>query len=872
MPDAVTSCYARRPKPYSLPHPRRTGPGECVVSGSKRSLLVPILLILAMAGLTAFTAFNHMVALRRSQSDVNHTHEVLAAAQALFSSLQDAETGQRGYLITGEEMYLEPWRAGTARIPGEQAKLAGLVADNAPQAARVEHLRKAADLRLATLKENLALARGGDLKAARDRVASGVGKRQMDQVRTLTAEVIAVESGLLARRQLQAEKDERRNLFLTIGIGGAALLILTFMILAMDRTNRELASALERRDAAELARRDADALIRAVFENIPDYLYTFVVTPDGRFLVGDFNPALARLLPGDIESYRGRDVMEAFPTLGPRLTELYGRVIETGKATVMRDSSDVPGVGVITWESMLAPVFDAAGRPTRIVGSSRDITEREQAEEQLRRAQRMEAVGQLTGGVAHDFNNLLQVIRANLEMIERGIKDEKTLSRIANATHAADRAADLTRQLLAFARRQPLEPEVVNSGRLVQDMAEMLRRTLGEGIEVETVIAGGLWNTIADPAQVESALLNLAINARDAMPGGGRLTVELANAALDDRYAARDPDITPGQYVMLAVSDTGQGMSKETVAKVFEPFFTTKSEGKGTGLGLSMVHGFVKQSKGHIQIYSEPGQGTTVKIYLPRTRKALTVPDKREAVADGHGEWILVVEDEAAVREAACAMLTDLGYNTLRADGPDAALAILRGDQRIDLLFTDVVMPGSMKTPVFVKQAAKLRPGLPVLYTSGYTENAIVHHGRLDEGVALLSKPYGKVDLARKIAAGLLDGREVVLVVEDEGLVRMAAVDMIAELGFSVTEAVDAAEALVVLESGARVDVLFTDIGLPGLRGDELARKARALKSDLRIILASGYSDRGAADGLEGAVALDKPYDAASLAKALGRG
>ena len=836
----------------------------------KRVLLLPILMILVLAGLSLYTAVSHTAALRASRHDITHAHEVLEATQALFSSAQDAEIGQRGYMLTHDQAYLLPWTNAVRRLPAELAILKDLVVDNPGQVARVAQLEETLRRRLAIIEEALAAERAGQSATALNVMVSGRGKVQMDRARVLTTAILAEEHALLSMRQARIDVDERDGLILAIGVGGLALAGLAMTILVMARGNRDLTEALARRDVAEAATLDADALIRAVFENIPDFLYTFEVTPDGRFLVGDFNPALAKLLGGDMTPYRGRDVLEAFPVMGPRLVALYDRVIETGHATTMRDTAEVPGVGSITWESMLAPVFDADGRPTRIVGSSRDITERERAEEQLRRSQRMEAVGQLTGGVAHDFNNLLQVIRANLEMIERSITDKKALARIANATHAADRAADLTRQLLAFARRQPLEPEVINPGKLVQAMAEMLRRTLGEAVEVETVIAGGLWNTIADPAQVESALLNLAINARDAMPGGGRLTIELANASLDDRYAVRDRDIAPGQYVMLAVSDTGQGMSKETVARVFEPFFTTKVEGKGTGLGLSMVHGFVKQSKGHIQIYSEPGQGTTVKIYLPRTRKAEAAPAKREVLAVGKGESVLVVEDEAAVREAACAMLHDLGYHCIQADGPDAALEILRGDQPVDLLFTDVVMPGSMKTPAFVKAANKLRPAMPVLYTSGYTENAIVHHGRLDVGVSLLSKPYGKADLARKIAAALVGERRTVLIVEDEALVRTAAVDLIADLGFAVLEAADAAEALAILETGGRVDVLFTDIGLPGMRGDELAKQARTQRPDLQIILASGYADHGAVEGLDGVTGLDKPYDAAALAKALG--
>ncbi len=841
------------------------------MSGSKRFLLVPILLIIAIAGLTAYTAFNHLVDLRRGQRDVEHTHQVLETARGLFSSLQDAETGQRGYLITGEDSYLDPWRSGMQQFPGRISQLRKMVADNPEQIERVGQLQEAARRRLDTLRANLELAQSGDVEGARRRIKTGVGKAQMDRVRALTAEIIDQEQRLLAERQAAAERNERRSLYLSIGLGGAGLLVLAFTVLAMGRANRELREALARRDAAEEARRDAGKLVRAVFENVPDYLYTFDVAPDGRYLIGDFNPALARLLGGDMTPYRGRDIMEAFPVMGGRFKALYDQAVAAGKAITVRDTADVPGVGSITWESTLAPVFDAAGRPVRIVGSSRDITERERAEEQARRSQRMEAVGQLTGGVAHDFNNLLQVIRANLEMIERGIKDARDKTRLQNAIHAADRAADLTRQLLAFARRQPLEPVVVNPGRLVSNMAELLRRTLGEGVEVETVVAGGLWNTIADPAQIESALLNLAINARDAMPEGGRLTVELANAALDDRYAARDADITPGQYVLLAVSDTGQGMSRETVARVFEPFFTTKAEGKGTGLGLSMVYGFVKQSKGHIQIYSEPGQGTTVKIYLPRTRKAEPGPIQTEVHAGGRGESILVVEDEEAVREAACAMLAELGYHCRQADGPEAALKILEDGEPVDLLFTDVIMPGAIKTPAFVKRALEIRPTMVVLYTSGYTENAIVHHGRLDEGVSLLSKPYTKADLARKVAASLLAGRETVLLVEDDALVRAAAVEMLGELGFAVLEAGDGPAAMAVLESGARIDVLFTDIGLPGLRGDELARKARALRPDLRIVLASGYSDREAVEGVENAQTLDKPYDAGALARVLGR-
>jgi CheY-like chemotaxis protein len=276
---------------------------------------------------------------------------------------------------------------------------------------------------------------------------------------------------------------------------------------------------------------------------------------------------------------------------------------------------------------------------------------------------------------------------------------------------------------------------------------------------VETVVAGGLWNTVADPAQVESAILNLALNARDAMPGGGRLTVEITNASLDDAYARAVRDVTAGQYVMLAVTDTGQGMPEDVRAHVFEPFFTTKSDGKGTGLGLSMVYGFVKQSNGHVQIYSEVGQGTTVKIYLPRSREAVqkTLLLLDPAPPADTAKTVLVVEDEAAVREAALAMIEEMGYRRLEAGDAASALALVQSGEPVDLVFTDVVMPGPLATREFAQRLKELRPGLPVLFTSGYTDNAIIHQGRLDAGVHLISKPYAKTDLARRIATLLAD-------------------------------------------------------------------------------------------------------------------
>jgi PAS domain S-box-containing protein len=386
-------------------------------------------------------------------------------------------------------------------------------------------------------------------------------------------------------------------------------------------------------------------------------------------------------------------------------------------------------------------------------GSCIDISDRTEMEGQLRQAQKIQAIGQLTGGVAHDFNNLLQVISGNLQLLERDVpRDERAQRRLQNAMEAVGRGSKLAGQLLAFARRQSLEPRAINLGRLIRGMDDLLRRALGESIDIETVIAGGLWNTFVDPNQVETALLNLAVNARDAMGGRGKLTIEAGNARLDDSYAAKHVEVQPGQYVMVAVTDTGCGMATDVLARVFDPFFTTKPEGEGTGLGLSMVHGFVKQSGGHIKVYSEVGEGTTIRLYLPRSREKEDEPvDVAAGSVIGGTEVILLVEDDDDVRATTADLLIDLGYRVLRARDGDGAMAILESGATIDLLFTDVVMPGALPTRDLARKAQQRLPGLPVLFTSGYTDNAIVHGGRLDDGVELLSKPYARDELARKL-------------------------------------------------------------------------------------------------------------------------
>ena len=394
----------------------------------------------------------------------------------------------------------------------------------------------------------------------------------------------------------------------------------------------------------------------------------------------------------------------------------------------------------------------------------REIEQREASEAQVRQLQKIESVGQLTGGIAHDFNNMLSIVIGSLDMAKRRLSSdpERAKTGIENAEEGAKRAAQLTSRLLAFSRQQPLAPEVLDPNKLVSNMSELLRRTIGETVAVETVLAGGLWRSLVDPSQLENAILNLCVNARDAMPDGGRLTIETANAHLDDAYSAAHLGVAPGQYVVIAVTDTGTGMPAAVIERAFDPFYTTKGVGKGTGLGLSQVYGFVKQSNGHVKIYSEPGEGTTIKLYLPRHFGAASEARQVAAVLGDipralDGETVLVVEDEAGVRLLSIDVLESLGYRVLDAANGTEALERLDQHPEIDLLFTDIVMPG-MNGRALADEALRRRPELKVLFTTGYTRNAVVHNGTLDPGVAFLPKPFTVDGLARKIRA-VFDGR-----------------------------------------------------------------------------------------------------------------
>jgi PAS domain S-box-containing protein len=500
------------------------------------------------------------------------------------------------------------------------------------------------------------------------------------------------------------------------------------------------------------------ALIETFFNHSSECHAILVEEGEGQFSYEEINPATLQLYGktrDQVVGYTIEEVLGAEPAreIGGHLTAC----LQTGAPYRY-----VRAQGESAIEAVATPVPQEAGAPRRLIVSAHDVTERRRLERQLQQSQKMEAVGQLTGGVAHDFNNLLTLVLGGLDIIGRQMRNLQASTAPARieqgremALQGVKRATALTRRLLAFSRQQALSPQPLDGNKLVVSVCELLRRTLGEAIVLETALAADLWRAFADPNQLENALLNLALNARDAMPDGGKLTIETANASLDKVYiASLNEPVEPGQYVMIAVADTGAGMDRATRDRAFDPFFTTKEVGKGTGLGLSQVYGFARQSAGHVKIYSEVGVGTTVKIYLPRRLGDDDEPttDKTRDVSRSMGaETVLVVEDDDALREYAKDILRELGYRVLEASNGALALEVLDGDQRVDLLLTDVVMPGGVNGRQLANQAIRKRPDLKVLFMTGYTRNAIVHHGRLDAGIHMISKPFSFEELADKV-------------------------------------------------------------------------------------------------------------------------
>ena len=515
-----------------------------------------------------------------------------------------------------------------------------------------------------------------------------------------------------------------------------------------------------------------------------------------------------------------------------------------------------------------------------VVARDSEAKRREHVEEALRQSQKLEALGQLTGGVAHDFNNLLTVVIANLDLIDRRAERPTEVRRMAEtAIAAASRGARLTQQLLAFARRQALRPEVVDVSGLLNEAAPLLRQAAGAAVRLEFALSRAVHHCRIDVSQFENAILNLVVNARDAMLAGGVVTIATGNADVE----AAGGEIEPGRYLEVSVTDTGSGIPPEVLPRVFEPFFTTKDVGKGSGLGLSQVYGFVRQSGGAVRLESHPDRGTSVRLYLPRTDEEPAVQPAAMVAGStpAQEDIILVVEDDEEVREVAVGTLRELGYRVLiAADGPQA-LDILRGPERIDLLFSDVVMPNGMDGAMLAREANRLRPGIRVLLTSGYTAHALSHeHGVEESRHPLLAKPYRSADLAAMVQE-VLGRREAdlpvhaarrlrVLLVEDEALVRLSTAEMLAALGHEALEAENAEDALRLLRTTDRIDLLLTDVGLPDMDGRNLALQAVDMLPGLPVIFATGYADAWIdPSGGTAVFRLAKPYNAAGLEQAL---
>lgn len=685
---------------------------------------------------------------READSWVSHTYQVIGAAKDFDIALRDAERGERTFVLTGDDGALAPYRGALDRLPELLARLRALTGDNSAQQDRLRALNTLMSSRLQLTAKAIQSRRDGGPTAAVAALQIEQAQHLMTQIGSLLGNIATTEELLLQGRQAQVRHDVALTEWLALAGSVLAIGVLVFAARLLARSQAQL-------ERAETEQRAMAEQLQTAFDSVSQGIAVF----DAHMALVRWNETFPLLLGIPAATMRAgtRYAAVAATVAGgePPLLE---------SAEQIRDGMDAhhPGEPVIFERTRTADArsFELRRTATPAEGfvlTISDITERVRADAAARDAQRLQAIGQLTGGIAHDFNNLLTIILGNLEVASTHLKKgSPTMTRIERAIWGVQRGAALTQQLLAFARRQPLAPATIDLSLMLADMANLLRRSLGGHVEIRVVEAGGLWPAIADPTQLESALLNLALNARDAMPEGGVLTIEASNTTLDPEYARQHAEVTPGDYVMLAVADTGCGMTDEVAARAFDPFFSTKQPGQGTGLGLAMVFGFAKQSGGHVTIESAPGAGTTVRLYLPRA-VAAALPTTRQpgdaAELPQGSATILVIEDEEAVREVTAAMLRDLGYRVIEAaDGAAAARVLAEYEGRVDLLLVDIVLPGGARGNEVAHSLARTRPGIRVLFMSGYPENAIVHGGRLDAGVLLIGKPFQREQLARRVA------------------------------------------------------------------------------------------------------------------------
>lgn len=716
----------------------------------------------------------------KSRSDaawVNHTVEVLKKISDVRLLVRRTESAARGYELYRTAGFVDEFQTAKSRIAPALGDLKLAVRDNGTQVQLLEATEPLILRRVEVAAEVVRLRASSDQAAVAELQGKAEGRGLMETLSANLEQMAANEEKLRASR----EADSRRTGIVLLGIdviGALVILLLVAMLLREgQRTTGQLKSSLHETQAAKEVLEAAVAertehlvtahdelrlsvnVLQSTFRSMAEAV--LVIDAEGNVLLS--NPAAERMLLHRTgmnlrnlralsDVFHGDGVTPLKPEELPSARVLRGDAFEELEMIVRPHSGNSARHLMISGR----PMRDAHGAISGAVLVYHDATSSRDTERQLYQSQKLDSIGKLTGGVAHDFNNMLTVISGNTETLVASLKEQPELQRTARLIDdAAERCAELIQHLLAFARRQPLQPRNVEINAAIADIAKLLRPTLGEQIQIETVLEQGPMTAHIDPSRLTNAVLNMAINARDAMPNGGKLLLETHRVVLDEAYAQANVDVRPGPYVMLAVSDTGTGMPPDVQEKAFEPFFTTKEVGKGSGLGLSMVYGFVKQSGGHIKIYSEQGHGTTIKLYLPPGEGTADMAASAAPHAEGGAETIFVVEDDTLVRNFVTAQLQSLGYRTVAAADSKAALQLIEAGQAFDLLFTDVVIPGGMSGRELAEEVAKRRPGLKVLYTSGYTDNAIVHHGKLDDGVMLLTKPYRRNQLAEMIRKAL---------------------------------------------------------------------------------------------------------------------
>ncbi len=718
---------------------------ERVVRRANIMVLVAALLLVAAVGLEASFQFR---AARNAGLWVRHSYQVLGTVKDLQIALNDAEDEQRGFLLTGDDYDLRSYRTALERAGLLQAGLEHLIPDNPSQQDRLRALAPLMQQKLAKLASVIEARRDIGPDAALRVLGANRGRQLSGEIELILSGFTQEEQRLLTERLSAADSAGRRALWLAVSgsAAGLGLLALAFALLTV---------ASRQRLASEAAYRDLATQLRTVLDSVShgigvvgaagrlvrwnECLPVVLGLPETLVRAGTPYSALADYLAETL--MQGTPFLESWDQISQPLQDrrpvVYERTCPDGRSFEVRRD----------------PIRDGG-----FVLTVTNITQRIRAEATLRESQRMQAIGQLSGGIAHDFNNLLAVVMGNLELALARIEAEHPIRpRLERAIWGARRGAALTHQLLAFARKQPLKPRPSNLATMLEEMADLLRRTLGEQIDLKVLIGTELWPAMADAAQVESAVLNLALNARDAMPQGGCLAIEVANAVVDGTEP--EAEIAHGDYVMIAVADTGIGMSPEVVGRAFEPFFTTKEIGKGTGLGLAMVFGFAKQSGGHARIESAPGKGTTVRIFLPRAAQEASEAagessDALEAAPQGSAR-VLVVEDEPEVRDILAAILGDLGYNVLGApDGAEALRLLAANAGSVDLALIDMVLPGGMAGREVARRITEAEPRVRTVFMSGYSEGAI-QDGAPGESVVLIGKPFERERLARLVAQAL---------------------------------------------------------------------------------------------------------------------